>query len=85
MTRGGEGDILDCNNLIRATPRFDWGSFIEEVRTQISFGNPVWITYVMERMIRMDFKNRRPDVFKMISQFEEEYLQKWADGFENTD
>ena len=79
-----EGDISDCNNLIRVSPEFDWNSFIEELKVQISFGNPVWITYVMDRMIRMDFKNRRPDVFKRVFELEEEYLQNWADGFEST-
>ena len=52
-----EGDVADCNNLIRGSISFDWTVFIGELNVQMSFGNPVWITYVMERMLRMNISD----------------------------
>ena len=77
-----EGDISDCNNLIRLSEKFDWGSFLEELRIQMSFGEPIWITYVVERLLKMNFESRNPDVLKNVTQMEEDYLSRWADDFE---
>ncbi len=77
-----EGDVTDCNRLIRATEQFDWSYFIDELNEQMSFGNPVWITYVLERLIGMDIGSYRPDVYDAVSQMEKDFMTKWADDFE---
>ena len=77
-----EGDISDCENLIRAVQKFEWSSFIEELRIQMTFGKPVWITFVTERMVRMGYDELLPDIFGEISQMEKEFMTKWADDFE---
>ena len=78
-----EGDIADCNSLIRSSTNFDWSVFISEIRGQMAVGNPVWITYVMERLDVMDFRSRRSDVYKLVRELEGNYLEEWADRYEN--
>lgn len=77
-----EGDLSDCNNLIRVAERFDWPSFLKELELQMGFGEPIWITYVVERLIRMNFESRNPGVLKAVTSMEGIYLNQWADRFE---
>ena len=77
-----EGDLNDGNSLIINSPGFDWDVFLEEVEVQMGFGEPVWITYTMERLSRMHIDDRRPDVFSRVSVLEKKYLEDWADRFE---
>ena len=77
-----EGDLSDCNNLIRVAERFDWPSFLKELELQMGFGEPIWITYVVERLIRMNFESRNPGVLKAVTSMEGTYLNQWADRFE---
>ena len=79
-----EGDISDCNNLIRMYTNFDWSVFIGELKLQMTFGNPIWITYVMERLVRMNMEARRPQTFKEVSELEDAVLTKWADDYERS-
>lgn len=79
-----EGDIADCNSLIRSSTKFDWNALISEIRGQMAVGNPVWITYVMERLDIMDFKSRRSDVYNLVKELEGNYLEEWADRYENS-
>ena len=48
----------------------------------MTFGKPVWITFVTERMVRMGYDELLPDIFGEISQMEKEFMTKWADDFE---
>lgn len=73
-----EGDVDDCNRLLLFSPRFDWDAFIEELEVQMKFGDAVWVTYVVERLMVLGIDSRFPDVFNSVSMIEEEYLKNWA-------
>jgi len=73
-----EGDIDDCNRLLLYSPRFDWDAFIKELEVQMGFGDAVWVTYVVERLLALGIDSRFPDVFNSVSMIEKEYLEHWA-------
>jgi hypothetical protein len=73
-----EGDADDCDRLLLNSPRFDWDALIEEIRIQMGFGDAVWITYVAERLLRINVDFRFPEVFDSVSMMENEYMEDWA-------
>jgi hypothetical protein len=73
-----EGDVDDCNRLLLYSPRFDWDAFIKELEVQMRFGDAVWITYVVERLMMLGIDSRFPGAFRSISKIEGEYLENWA-------
>jgi hypothetical protein len=73
-----EGDADDCDRLLLNSPRFDWDALIEEIRIQMGFGDAVWITYVAERLLRINVDFRFPEVFDSVSMMENEYMEEWA-------
>ena len=77
-----EGDTADCNRLIQSTVNFDWNCLIDEINIQLESNKGIWITYIVEKLMDMNFDKRFPNVFDKISTFEEKYLNEWSEDFE---
>lgn len=68
-----EGDLADCLNIARQK-KIDWNTILEEVKDQIkTSGNPVWITWIGERLDLLEDKGLNIPIMKEINALREKY------------
>lgn len=69
-----EGDIADCLNIARQK-KINWSTILEEVKDQIkSSGNPVWITWVGERLDLLEDRGLNIPIMKEINELRGKYF-----------
>jgi len=76
-----EGDVNDCISIIRKSDDFDWECVLDEVQTQMKYGSPVWISYVVERLCVLKEEGIFIPIFDEMLELERQYLKDWSKTF----
>ena len=70
-----DGDIEDCISL--AKKELEWSIILEELKSQIKLsGNPVWITFVGERLDLLEERGLTIPIMKEINTLRENYFDE---------
>lgn len=71
-----DGDIEDCISIAQKK-KIDWNTILNELKSQIKLsGNPVWITFVGERLDLLEERGLEIPIMKEVNILREDYFDE---------